>query len=171
MLFPKSSRATLFPSDSICSSPFLLCFLALLSFMWITWQGCRLLLLFLVGLVGAILLPFLYFNSGFVSKKTMMKWKVAFLLFLFGCNKQIVLLTSSSTDILLSVLLLFSWINCASLSINTSFFLALIFSLLHLWWCTHFLFPIGFIVSLVCFHHFFFDLTTTENLIAGTLNN
>ena len=94
---------------------------------------------FFRGLSGSNLSAFLYFDSGFVSKKMMMKWMVVLLLFLFGCHKQIVLPTSSSTDVLLSVLPLFSWIHRASLGLNTSFFLALIFSLMHLWSCTHLL--------------------------------
>ena len=72
-----------------------------------------------------------------VSKKMIMKWMVVLLLFLFGFYNQIVVPTSSWTNILLSVMLLFSWNHRASLGLNTSFFLALIFFLLHLWSCTY----------------------------------
>ena len=103
----------------------------------------------------------------------MMKWMVVLLLFLFGCHKQIVLPTSSSTNILLSALILFSWIHCASLGLNTSFSLALIFFLLHLCSCTHLLSFLDRRYSNPClfllFLFFFFDLTTIEGLIARHL--
>ena len=93
-----------------------------------------------------------------------------FFYFFLAVTSKIVLPTSSSTDNLLSMLPLFSRIHRASSGLNTSFSLALIFFLLRISSCTHLLFfSIGLTIILVCFYHLFFDLTTIEDLIAGTL--
>ena len=89
--------------------------------------------------LGVILLPFLYFDSGFVSKKMMMKWMVGRSSVSFWLSKANCSANFFFNDILLFVLPLFSWINRISLCLNISFSLALIFFLLHLWSLTHFL--------------------------------
>ena len=71
-------------------------------------------------------LSFLYFDSGFVSKKIVMKWMVVLLLFLFGCYKHFFF----NRYAFIRVASFFSGTDRASLGLNTTFFLALIFFLL-----------------------------------------
>ena len=144
------TRFVLFPSCLV--------FLPLLSLIWISCQGCWWLLLFFRGLSGIDLSAFLYFNSGFVSKKMMMKWMVVLLLFVFGCHKLFrpIFLYSCCFFFLEFIVLVWvfrkfivpSFLSLWSLS-------CCIFDLLLI-----FLFSIGLTVILDCFHHFFFDLTT-----------
>ena len=97
-------------------------------------------------------------------------WSFLFCFFM-AVSSKIVLPTYSSTDIF--------FIRTASFYLNSSCFfgfkysfsLALIFFLLHLWSCTHVLSFLDRSVIFVCFHYFFFDMTTIEDLIAGTLND
>ena len=118
-----------------------------------------------------IFLPFLCFDSGFILKKMMMKWMVVLILFLYGCLKQ-----NCSANLFFNR---HFFIRTASFYLNSSCFfgfkysfsLALILFLLHLWSCTHVLSFLDRSVIFVCFHYFFFDKTTIEDLIAGTLND
>ena len=113
---------------------------------------------FFRGLSGIDLSAFLYFNSGFVSKKMMMKWMVVLLMFVFGCHKLFrpIFLYSCCFFFLEFIVLVWvfrkfivpSFLSLWSLS-------CCIFDLLLI-----FLFSIGLTVILDCFHHFFFDLTT-----------
>ena len=177
MLFPKSSRNTLFPPNLICSSSFLLCFLPLLSLISISWQCCRWLLLFLWAkseqyfcLFYTWIQDFFEENDDEVDGRSS---SVSFRLSQANCSANFFFNR-------------YYFIRAASFFSNSSHFIGskyrkclryFLFSCSDLFFCIFdlvlisFLFSIGLTVILVCFHHFSFDLTKIEDLIAGTLNS
>ena len=154
----------LFRPDSIRSSFFLLCFLPQLSLIPVISTFFR-------GLNGSVLSVFLTLRSVICFKENDdevngRSSSISFWVSQANCSTNVFNWYSFTRAAS------FSWIHRAYLGVNTSFFSLWSFS------CCIFdlvlisaYFSICLTVILVCFHHFFFDLTMIEDLIAGKLSS
>ena len=164
LLFLKNSWVTLFRPDSIRSSFFLLCFLPQLSLIPVISTFFR-------GLNGSVLSVFLILRSVICFKENDdevngRSSSISFWVSQANCSTNVFNWYSFTRAAS------FSWIHQAYWGVNTSFFSLWSFS------CCIFdlvlisaYFSICLTVILVCFHHFVFDLTMIEDLIAGKLSS